>query len=392
MARRFALILLLLLAGASAFPLSSARSEEPQGYRLSLFNGKNLEGWHALAECQAGVEDGVLVLQAGNGMLRTDHRYRDCILELECRARKTDAYDSGIYFRAEAPPKGKPFPSLYQVNLKQGDEGNGVRFEGGKSTGLYKPGEWNRYKLTIIGHTATMEINGSPAWKTDAIKHLDGYLGLQCEVPMGGQFEFRNIYVTELGYDSLFNGKDLTGWSGGEGDAARCWQVADELLVCTGKQGTWLRSAKEYGDFNLRLDYKIKEGGNSGVYVHVPEDGNHHGDGNGVEVQILDDQSPRYKELKDYQYCGGVYDFAGPKEKVGRPAGEWNSLEIDCQGSNFRITHNGILVTVASGDELPDLAKRRLTGFLGLQNHSEEVWFKNLRVGPPMKVEVQAKK
>jgi hypothetical protein len=392
MLRPLILNLLLLLAACSAFPACAVQAAEPQGYRLSLFNGQNLEGWHALADCKAGVEEGVLVLQDGNGMLRTDHRYRDCILELECRARKTADYDSGIYFRAETPPASKPFPSLYQINLKQGEEGNGTRFEGAKSTGLYKPGEWNRYKLTIVGHTAAMEINGSPAWKTDTIEHLDGYLGLQCEVPLGGQFEFRNIYVTELGYDSLFNGKDLTGWVAGGGAANRCWEVEEGLLVCTGQKGTWLRSAKEYGDFNLRLDYKIKPGGNSGVYVRVPENGTHHGDGSGVEVQILDDQSPRYKTLKVYQYCGGVYDFAGPKEKVGRPAGEWNSMEIDCQGSDFRVTLNGVLVTVARGEELPALAKRRLSGFLGLQNHSEAVWFKNLRVGPPMKGEAQGSK
>src|SRR5690606_25037320 len=101
MIRPLGLFLLLLLVAGNVFPKPVALAEEPAGYRVSLFNGQNLEGWHALAECKAGVEDGVLVLQDGNGMLRTDHRYRDCILELECRARKTEAYDSGIYFRAE---------------------------------------------------------------------------------------------------------------------------------------------------------------------------------------------------------------------------------------------------------------------------------------------------
>jgi hypothetical protein len=158
--------------------------------------------------------------------------------------------------------------------------------------------------------------------------------------------------------------------------------VEDGLLMCTGKKGPWLRSQEQFGDFDLRLDYKVNPGGNSGVYVRVPEDGNHHGEGSGVEIQILDDRAEKYKNLKDYQYTGGVYDIAPPKEHVGREAGKWNSLQIELRGTHYVIVHNGVLIVDADVNEFPDLKARRLHGYLGLQNHSEEVWYRHMRLAP----------
>lgn len=353
--------------------------DNAKGVSYSLFNGKNLQGWKTL-NCEAVVDDGKLVIAGGDGLLRTEHRYRDFVLELDYKPRKNAKYDSGIYIRAEEPPTGKPFPSQYQVNLKEGDELNLIRFPKGRSTGLVKPGDWNHVKLIVIGSRASCAINGQEAWAVDGIEAEEGYVGLQVEVPLGGQFEFKNIQITEIGYQSLFNGQDLTGWEGAGQAASVCWQVENGLLMCTGSKGPWLRSKQQYSDFNLRLEYKIKAAGNSGVYVRVPENGNHHGKDAGVEIQILDDFSPKYKDLKDYQFTGSVYAVAPAKEHVGREVGEWNSLEIDCFGNRYRITHNGVLIVDADVEKYPALAERLHRGFLGLQNHSEEVWFRNIRV------------
>src|SRR5687768_2622787 len=84
------------------------------GVRSSLWNGKDLDGW-VVTGCQAGVEDGLLVLQGGDGLVRTEHRYRDFVLELKWRPRKADAFDSGIFFRCELPPEGKPWPPRFQA-------------------------------------------------------------------------------------------------------------------------------------------------------------------------------------------------------------------------------------------------------------------------------------
>ena len=361
--------------------ISLARAEEPSGFRRSLFNGTDLAGWHVTG-CETAIEDGKLIIVEGNGFLRTDHQYADFMLEWDWRARKSEAWDSGIYIRCQLPEEGRPWPQRYQINLKQGDEGNLIGFANGRSQGLIKAGEWNHFQLAVVGRTAEMKINDQPAWKADGIEQLDGYIGIQVEVPLGGQHEFKNLFVTELHHRALFNGTDLAGWEGGGQDAGLCWKVADATLVCTGEKGPWLRSQEEFQDFNLRLDYKLKAGGNSGVYVRVAENGAHRDPGEGVEIQILDDAAERYANLHDYQYAGSVYAIAAAQKHVGHEPGAWNTLEIDCSGPHYRVTHNGIIVVDANVAEYPALAERRLAGYLGLQNHSEEVWFRNLRIGP----------
>lgn len=382
MIRRFsACIFGLVLACGPAW----GEAQEPSGCTMSLFNGENLDGW-VVTGCKAGVEQGLLVLQAGDGLVRSEHDYGDFILELEWRARKASDWDSGVYFRAQLPKPGKTWPARYQANLQQGKEGNVGGLKGAESKGLARPGEWNRFRLKVVGSQAELEINGQPAWKVTDIQPARGYVGLQAEVDKGGQFEFRNMRITELEHRSLFNGRDLTGWEGAGVDAAACWKVEDGVLLCTGKRGPWLRSKAEYGDFNFRIDYKLKPGGNSGVYVRVPYGGAHRGKElsggkpSGVEVQMLDDAAPRYGNLKPYQFSGSVYAIAAADPRVSRPAGRWNSLEIDCRGAHYRVIHNGRTVVDADPKDYPELNERLLRGYLGLQNHSEEVWFRNIRI------------
>lgn len=362
-----------------------AETREPIGCTMSLFNGENLDGW-VVTGCKAGVEQGSLVLQAGDGFVRSEHDYGNFILELEWRARKPSDWDSGIYFRAPLPEPGKIWPARYQANLQQGKEGNVGGLKGAESKGLARPGEWNRFRLKVVGSQAELEINGKSAWKVTDIQPARGYVGLQSEVDNGGQFEFRNVQITELDHCSLFNGRDLTGWEGANADAAACWKVEDGVLLCTGKRGPWLRSKSEYGDFNFRIDYKLKPGGNSGVYVRVPHGGAHRGKElsggkpSGIEVQMLDDAAPRYRDLKPYQFSGSLYAIAAADPRVSRPAGHWNSLEIDCRGARYRIVHNGHTVVDADPKQFAELNERLLRGYLGLQNHSEEVWFRNIRI------------
>jgi hypothetical protein len=67
-----------------------------------------------------------------------------------------------------------------------------------RSKGLYKPGEWNALKLTVIGTKAELEINGKPAWKADGVSEPEGFVSIQAEVPGGGQYLFRNIKITDV--------------------------------------------------------------------------------------------------------------------------------------------------------------------------------------------------
>jgi hypothetical protein len=164
---------------------------------VSLFDGKTLNGWK-VTSCEAVVENGAILLKAGNGLVRTERTYRDFVLEVEWKALKPDNWDSGIYFRSSEPLSGSPWPKTYQANLRKGAEGNVEELKEARSKGLTKPGEWNRFKLTVEGETAALEINGKQAWKAAGLKTPEGFIALQAEIPGGGQFLFREIRILDL--------------------------------------------------------------------------------------------------------------------------------------------------------------------------------------------------
>ncbi|MEI8022054.1 MAG: family 16 glycoside hydrolase, partial [Schlesneria sp.] len=157
-------------------------------FRRPLFNGTTLNGWTVENDCEVDVVDGCIRLKSGLGWLRSDYRLRDLELHVEWKALTPANYDAGIYIRSSNT--GKPFPdSGYQVNLLEGKEGNIPNIAGAESKGLVKPsGEWNVFDLRVVGETASLKINGQPAWNASGLKDLDGWLGFQVEVPNGGQF------------------------------------------------------------------------------------------------------------------------------------------------------------------------------------------------------------
>ena len=167
------------------------------GGRAALFDGKTLNGWTVL-KCEATVDNGDILIVAGNGLIQTEKKYGDFVLEFEWKALRDNKWDSGVYFRYNSVPQGRPWPARYQANLMQGLEGNVSDLPGAESKGLIKPGQWNRFKLAVRDTKAALEINGTPAWEADGLAEPEGYIALQAEVPGGGQHRFRNIYVTEL--------------------------------------------------------------------------------------------------------------------------------------------------------------------------------------------------
>jgi hypothetical protein len=178
--------------------LTSCSVFESGDKRISLFDGKTLDGWTVI-KCEAKVDDGDILLVAGNGLVQTEKQYGDFILEFEWKALRDDKWDSGVYFRYDSVPENRPWPNRYQVNLQQGREGNVGNLQGAESQGLAKAGQWNQFKLTIRGTNASLVINGKPAWQADGLEGPEkGFIALQAEVPGGGQYRFRNIYLTEL--------------------------------------------------------------------------------------------------------------------------------------------------------------------------------------------------
>lgn len=181
----------------------------------------------------------------------------------------------------------------------------------------------------------------------------------------------------------LFNGKDLDGWevrSSNVADKDR-WSFKDDVLI--GKAGGgWIGTKKRYGDFILKLEWKIFDGGNSGVFIRVPDgkltqSPSYHG----FEFQILDDNSSKYKgKLQPYQYCGGLYHFQGVSKNVFKGVEQWNAYEITCKGDSISLVFNGEKVIGADASKNPAMAKRPKLGFIGLQNHGSGVEFRNVMV------------
>lgn len=167
---------------------------------VPLFDGKTLDGWKVRG-CEAEVKDGAIFLKAGNGVVHTEKKYADYVLEFEWKALRTEGrYDSGVYFRCPLPEGRRPWPQKYQINLLKGQEGNLV---GGPKTatseGLVKEGDWNTFRFTVRGEDASLVINGKKAWSAQGVlKSPDGYICLQSEVPGGGQFLFRKLRIAEL--------------------------------------------------------------------------------------------------------------------------------------------------------------------------------------------------
>ena len=187
----------------------------------------------------------------------------------------------------------------------------------------------------------------------------------------------------DSGFASLFNGKDLSGWQGMGGSTSN-WAAKEGVLSCTGKSGSqWIATKEEYSDFDLRLEFKIPVNGNSGVFIRAPRKGAPWVAG--MEIQVLDDYGPKWKNLKPAQFTGAIYAVCAPSVRVSKKAGEWQSMRIRCQGSTCEVWLNEKPVVKADLGKLAEKNPRvgglkRATGFIGLQNHSSPVHYRNLMI------------
>ena len=161
--------------------------------------------------------------------------------------------------------------------------------------------------------------------------------------------------AAEKGFVPLFNGKDLSGWQGMEGSTTN-WEVKDGILSCTGKHSShWLATKKEFSNFDLRIEYKIPADGNSGVFIRAPKEGNPWVAG--LEIQVLDDYGPKWKNLKPDQFTGAVYAVLAPSERATKKAGEWQTMRIRCSGPKCRVWVNGKQIIKADLSKLAEKTK-----------------------------------
>ncbi len=193
------------------------------------------------------------------------------------------------------------------------------------------------------------------------------------------------------GWTLLFDGKSLDGWIRSDGKPSN--RGVDHEAINPHRCGAYmLVYDKEFSNFELKCDFKVTPQCNSGVFVRTfpltPRKGRDVGY-NGIEIAIDDG-------IKEgYHATGAIYDLSPVLVDVTKPTGQWNHIDIVCNGARIGVELNGKLVNSIDLDEFtkPNLRPNGTPhkfdvaykdhpkhGYIGLQNHGSPCWFKNIKL------------
>jgi len=404
MRARHVLVCACLLAATTAF------ADLEPGF-VSLFDGQTLTGWTG---SKYQIEDGVLVCpQEGGGMMLTEREYSDFVFRFEVKL--SPGGNNGVAIRT---PKGG-HPSAQGMEIQILDDSaekhanlQPYQFHGSiygivpaKRGALKPPGEWNTEEIYAKGSHIRVTLNDQVIVDADlsqitdeevlkkrpGLRQASGFLGF---IGHGSRIEFRNLSIKELlpdntppaGFEALFNGTDLAGWKGlvanpperakmtpeqlaaaqEQADARmrEHWSVQDGALVFDGK-GDSLCTGKDYADFEFLVDWKILQGGDSGIYLRG---------------------SPQVQIWQNPVGSGGLYNNqqnpSQPLAVADNPVEQWNAFAIRMIGEQVWVWLNGKLVV--DNVTLENYWERDKpiypTGQIELQNHGNTLWFKNVYV------------
>jgi len=430
-----------------------------------LFNGKNLDGWVRLnGEADYIVKDKTIIgtskLNTPNTFLATEKTYGDFILEYEAKTDKN--LNSGVQIRSISDPNirnGRVHG--YQVELDPSKRAwtGGIYDEARrgwlynlecnpKAKKAYKSEEFNKFRIEAIGNSIRIWLNGVPT--VDLVDDLttEGIIALQVhgigsnKDKEGITAEFRNIRIltkdlkkystpnkNEIpqvsylknqltdrekseGWELLWDGETTKGWRSAktEGFPNEGWSINDGVMTVHASGGSEsahggdIVTEKQYGKFELELDFKFTEGANSGIKYFVDCSLNKGpGSAIGCEFQILDDKKhPDAKMgVKGNRTLGSLYDLItanahefNPNESTSkRVNGGWNRAKI--LSDNGYVAHylNGIkiveyrrdtqmwkaLVAYSKYKDWPNFGELEKGNIL-LQDHGDEVQFKNIKI------------
>ena len=434
---RIPVLVLLGFAAIAArlpVPASSPLPDLPDGF-TALFNGRDLTGWHgrghvdprsiwalppAAREAQRAkdrpefekhwrVEDGSLVNDGEGPYATTDREFGDVELRLEYRT--VAKADSGVYLR------GNPQVQIWDTTEAGGKWDRGAQFGSGglwnNSTGapgkdpLVKAdrpfGQWNALRIIQVGERTWVWLNDQPVVDGARMENFwDRALPLWPKGPIqlqthGGEIRWRNIMAREIGWDEgrrllasrdrdgfqpVFNGKDWTGWSGPIDN----YEIVDGAIRCRPEKGGTIFTTKEYGDFVARLEIRLPPGGNNGLAIRYPGEGDTAYVGM-CEIQTLDNEDPKYAHLDPRQYHGSIYGMVPAARGFLRPVGEWNVEEVTVKGSRITVELNGTRIVdgdVAKVTEFMDAkehpGKDRTSGHFGFAGHNDPVAYRNISI------------
>ena len=202
----------------------------------------------------------------------------------------------------------------------------------------------------------------------------------------------RSSMCTDGEFVSLFDGTSMDGWEifreGGPVEHPDAFAIADDgSAVCNGYDKYWWRYVnRRFGDFVLRLEFKISEGANSGVVLRSRETKTPPPPFTGFEVQIIDDLG----EPPHRHSTGAIYDIVTPMYNMSRPVGEWNDLEITVNDTRVVVVLNDRKVIDTDFAQMTEptgkfdfaYADMPRTGYIAIQDHGSKVWFRNIRIKP----------
>ena len=424
------LLLGATLAAALTFTTSAAPTP-PAGFN-ALFNGTDLSGWRggdtfdhrkylAMPADEREKQDanwtadmtmhwraeGDELVNDGHGKYATTEKdYGD--FELLIDYKTVALADSGIYLR------GCPQVQIWDYTEKAkfgigADKGSGALWNNSPGAPGKDPlvladkpfGEWNHFRIVMVGSRVSVWLNDKLV-----VDHalLENYYDRKNAIPAkgpielqthGGEIRWRNIYLREIGSEeaarvlsskgdegfvSVFNGKDLTGWDG----PVDQYEVKDGTVVCLPHKGGTIYTKEEYSDFMARVEFKLPPGGNNGLAIRYPGQGDTAYVGM-CELQVLDNEHPMYAKLDPRQYHGSVYGQVAAQRGYLHPTGEWNFEEVTVQGSKIRVELNGSVILDADLSTVkefmansPHPGRDRTSGHFGFAGHSDPVAFRNV--------------
>jgi hypothetical protein len=406
---------------------------------VTLFNGKDLTGWHGLAtmdprkfeamsaEAKAKalekgaedvkkhwrVEDGILVNDGQGAYLTADKDYGDVELKVDFKIGPLG--DSGVYLRGNPQVQIWDFTETAKTSLGADKrKGSGALWNNSPGAAGKDPlvvadkpiGEWNSLRIIQVGERTTVYLNDKPVvdharwenfWDRKQPIVARGPIQLQTH---NHKIEWRNIAVREIppdeanrilaehgasGFRSIFNGQNLAQWSG----PIENYEAVDGVLRCKPRRGGTIYYNETLKDFAARVEFKLPPGGNNGLAIRYPG----HGDtayGGMCELQVLDDGDPRYvRSLDPRQAHGSAYGMVPAKRGYLRPVGQWNFEEVTVKGSKVKVELNGTVILDADLATVKDFmhnslhpGKDNASGYFGFAGHNDPVEFRNVSIKP----------
>lgn len=273
--------------------------------------------------------------------------------------------------------------------------------------------------LAVVAATACGSKNASQETETtDSVPAGPQYTVLQNE-----QIDLTSFPVDEEGYYTIFNGKDFTGWRGyGKDTVPARWTIEDGAIKFNGSgtgegqtlQGGDIIFGKQLGNFELELEWKVDKGSNSGIFYLAQEVETTKEDGSkqlepiyisAPEYQVLDNANHPDAKLgvDGNRQSASLYDMIPAKPQNQKPYGEWNKAKILVYKGTVVHSQNGenvveyhlwtpqwteLLQNSKFSQERWPLAFELLNncggenheGYIGFQDHGDDVWFRNIRV------------